>query len=96
MAARYVKTGACPKIKEEAKDNDYAGTPEHEKYSAREPEHIARLRQMARKLAADAGFSTANGGMRAGGDIYFGSDVGPKVNKDGGVLDNQLQVKTPK
>lgn len=95
MAAPTDKTGTRPKIKEEVRDSDYADTAE-EKYSARVPVHMARLRQTMRTLAADAGFSAVNGGRRAGAEIYTGSDVVPNVNNNGGALGSQLQVKTPK
>lgn len=41
---------------EELQDGGYAATPGHERGFDRSPEHVARLKQMARGLAADAGF----------------------------------------
>ncbi|KAL7852846.1 hypothetical protein SRHO_G00186310 [Serrasalmus rhombeus] len=46
------------RIKVEAEDSEYAGTPWLGTNSDRASEHVARLRQTAKKLAADAGFGS--------------------------------------
>lgn len=89
MAARLDKTsGARPEIKEEVMDNAYAGmSGSVGEFDRARSEHIAQLRQTARRLAADAGF-----GRRMPASSY----AGPDVNKDGGPRYNQIQEKTPK
>ena len=50
---------------------------------------MARLRRMARGLAADAGFDSQSAGRSAGwradAGILGGKAAGPDVNKDGGM-----------
>ena len=95
MATQRGKTGAL-RVKEEVMDGDYAYVAWHEMETGRVAEHVARLRQTTRKLAADAGFSPLSVEDRAGAKTPARGDARPKVNKDGGAHDNQLRVKTPK
>lgn len=92
MAAQRGKTDALS-VKDEVMDSDYAGTSWHVMDSGRSSDHAARLRQTAKKLAADAGFSVGDG---AGTKTPSRGDARPEVNKDGGNQGNQLQVKMPK
>lgn len=96
MAEQRKKPDARPKVKDEPMDNDYAGMTGHVEEFDRASEHVARLRQSARRLARDAGFSSWSGEERAGGRAPTVSATGLDVNKDGGARCNQVQVKTPK
>ena len=90
MAAQRDRTGARPKVKEEAMDSFYAGAPGHEREFGRASEHSARLRQTVRELAAAAGFNSPSPQARVGSDVWA------DVNRDRGGQRDQLQVKTPK
>ncbi|KAL7865826.1 hypothetical protein SRHO_G00110730 [Serrasalmus rhombeus] len=75
----------------EAEDSEYAGAPWLGTNSDRASEHVARLRQTAKKLAADAGFGSLREEDRACAKTR--GDAQPKVNKDGN-HGYQPQVKT--
>lgn len=59
-------------------------------------EHIYRLRETARRLAADAGFAMLSEELHAGARPRAMSDAGWNVNKDGGAQFGRPQMKTPK
>ncbi|KAK7896492.1 hypothetical protein WMY93_021817 [Mugilogobius chulae] len=93
MSAHRGKSDTRPKVKDEVMDSDYNAIRGHELDYRRTSEHATRIRQTARKLAADAGFST---GRSSDPRMSAMSDAGPDVNKYGGAHGEQLQVKTPK
>ncbi|KAM6927806.1 TATA element modulatory factor [Xenentodon cancila] len=93
MATPRRNPDARPKVKEETTYGDRAGLSGHLMGLSHAAEHVARLRQSARELAADAGFGE---GASAGANVPADCDVRPNVNKDGGAMSGQLQVKTPK
>lgn len=95
MAARRGEAVTRPKVKEEVMDGAYGVMSGREAEFDRASEHITHLRQTARELAADAGFSSS-AGKSAGWRTRAESNEGPNVNKDGGTRCNQIQVKTPK
>lgn len=97
MAVQRDRTGARPKIKEEMEYGDYATSPGRETDFSREYDHMLRLKQAARRMAADAGFGARAAHVGAGANTAAGSDNNiPDVNKHGGALCNQLPMKTPK
>lgn len=56
MAAQRDNSGSRQKVKEEVEYGDYGDTPGCETDFLCDSEHIFRLRQAARKIAADTGF----------------------------------------
>lgn len=96
MASRQDMSGARPKVKVEAVDDAYAGASGSVTGLDRASEHVAHLRAMARRLAAEAGFVSPEAAERASGKAPALTDTEPEVNKDGGLRCDQMQVKTPK
>ena len=68
----------------------YAGTFGREGEFGCASEHEARLKQMARELAAAASLDSSSS------EVHTGSGTRPDVNKDCGHQCDQLQVKMPK
>lgn len=96
MATQRDNSGTRPKVKEEVEYGDYGDAPGRETDILCDSEHVFRLRQVPRKLAADAIFSVQPADGSAGTKTPARTDVKQDVNKDGGTLCNQLQMKTPK
>lgn len=97
MELQQDKAGA--RIKEEEMDSVCAGTWGREMHFDHSSEHVARIRQAAKRLAVDAGFSSMSDQGRAGVEMPAGSDAGPDVPKYGSALSglhSGPQVKTPK
>lgn len=96
MTAPQNTAGARPRFKEEVECNDYADTPRREMDFLRDAEHVARLRRTARELAADAGFGVGSAKSGAGAKMPATREVKLTVNRNGGPLCDQPQMKTPK
>ncbi|KAK7882528.1 hypothetical protein WMY93_028702 [Mugilogobius chulae] len=94
MSAHRGKSDTRPKVKEEVMDSDYSAIRGHGLDYSRTFEHAARIRQTAKKLAADAGFGTERSSEPR---VSAMTDAaGPDVNKYGVAQGEQVQVKTPK
>jgi len=74
-------------------DNVYVSMSGREAELNRASEHVAHLRQSARRLAKDAGFGLWSAEERAGGRTPTVSAAELDVNKDGGARCKQVQVK---
>lgn len=99
MATRRAGPGA-PGVKEEASGGDYAFTSGWQWDFERASDDKARLKETARKLAAEAGFDSPRTRGRLDTDpdamMPAKSDARLSANKDGGAQVRQLQAKTPK
>lgn len=74
----------------------YAGMSRHEAEFNCASEHVAHIRESARKLAKEAGLGSRSTEERAGGRTPTVCAVELNVSRVGGAHCNQVQVKTPK
>lgn len=77
-------------------DSAFDGMWRRETELGHSAEHMTRLRHTARRLAADAGFSSSSEEKHAGVEASSTSGATRVAGKDGGARISQLQVKTPK